>query len=209
MSKEFTQSGRRQQYLLKASLVNVVEEYNTRFSEVPGMQLSLVVARRRIHSLLAAFNKKWHPESQKNTFLNIFSLTAWAHLTVQEKSKHSLRKCSSCRVQHVSLTRVFPDKSNTRLPNKPMIAFNEVDLSSPSNFGKKSLKELNAISEEHFKQPIQHVIAETPQSKLILKPSRQEKQSTMRRSVRSAKKAIQQAMDENSSNEQQNKLEEI
>ena len=69
------------------------------------------------------------------------------------------------------------------------------DLSSKSNFGKKALKELNTISEKQFKMPIQKIIQETPRSRLIIKPTSQEKQQGMRHTVRTTKKKIQESMD--------------
>lgn len=196
--REFDQCGS-VKYLSRASIVKVVEEYNRRFSVVPGMQLSLSVAHKRIRPVLAMFTRRWHPESQKDLFLNVFSLTSWLHLPLEEKSKHTLQKCSACNTQHVSLTRAFPvKKGKIRSQKQPIVAFHEHDLSSPSQFGKKALKELNAICTENFEQSFQDVITETPRSKLVIKPSSQERQTELRRTVRSAKKAIQQAMDENS-----------
>lgn len=82
----------------------------------------------------------------------------------------------------------------------PKIVFNERDLSSASNFGKKALKELDVICEHQFKKSAQTVIAETPKSKLIKKPSSIERLSEKRKIVRDTKKAIQQAMDDCSTN---------
>lgn len=49
-------------------IAKVVEEYNKRFSEQgQDMHLSLDVAYKRLPLLLAAFNKKWHPQSLLNS----------------------------------------------------------------------------------------------------------------------------------------------
>ena len=82
----------------------------------------------------------------------------------------------------------------------PEINFSEQDLSSPSNFGNTALTKLNTICKEKFKMSVQDVLSETPRSKLVIKPSSQEKQSEKRRVVRSVKKSIQQSMDETSAN---------
>lgn len=76
--KEFTHCGNAKS-LTRASVVNEVEQYNTRFSEVPQLQLSLAVAHKRIHPLLDTFNRKWHPESQKDLFLLFNCLDAFAY----------------------------------------------------------------------------------------------------------------------------------
>lgn len=194
--REFTQSGTAKRFP-RASIAKVVEEYNTRFSE-QDLKLSLTVAYKRIPELLGAFNRRWNPQSQKGIFLNMFSLSAWTDLPSDEKSKHSLQNCLACRTQHVSLTRAFPDKRSKQLlkDKEPSVSFNDQDLSSLANFGKKALNELNAITGEKFNKSVQDILSETPQSKLIVKPSSQERQSEMRRTVRLTKKNIQQSMDE-------------
>lgn len=151
------------------SQAEVVDEYNKCFSQLrPNMHLSF---KKRIHQLLDEFNKKWHPQSQRETFLSVFSLNGWTSLPLGEKNKHTLQDCSACRKQHVSL--IPCNKAlKAELKNEgPVIAFNEHDLASPSNLGKKALNELNAICEEQFSKSFQNVISETPRSKLIKKPS--------------------------------------
>lgn len=182
----------------RASIAIVVEAYNKHFSEQGQcMHLSLDVAYKRVPQLFASFNKKWHPQSLLKTYLSVFSLEAWASLPLSEKNQHTLRNCAACSSKHLSLTRAFPcgRKASEKLPE---IKFDEQDLSSPSNFGKTALAKLNDICEKKFKMSIQGVLSETPRSKLIIKPSGQEKQSEKRRVVRSVKKAIQQSMDETS-----------
>ena len=199
--REYSQCGSVKQ-LSQASMVKVVDEYNKCFSQLrPQMHLSLTTAKKRVRQLLDEFNKKWHPQSQKDTFLSVFSLNSWSNLPLEEKNKHTLQDCSACFEQHLSLTRAFPCNKafKTKLKSEdPVISFNQQDLSSPSNLGKKALNELNAICEEQFKKSFQDVICETPQSKLIKKPSSQERQSQMRKVVRVTKQTIQQSMDDNS-----------
>ena len=62
---------------------------------------------------------------------------------------------------------------------------------------KKTLVELNSICEVKFQMPVE-VLTKTPNSKLIPKPSSQERQAEMRRAVIKMKKVIQQSMDSTS-----------
>ena len=152
--------------------------------------------------LLTTFNRRWHPPSQRNVFLTAFSQTNWDHLPSDEKNKHTLRQCSACHTYHLSLTLSFPDKRDQSLLKNelPAISFNERDLSSASNFGKKALKELNSICENQFNKSAQTVITETPQSKLIAKPSSADRLSEKRKLVKETKKIIQQSMDDSTMN---------
>lgn len=161
------------------------------------MLLSLTVAKKRVRPLLTLFNKKWYPHSQKPVYLDTFSLNSWNQLSLDRKNIHTLQQCVACHTQHRSLTRAFPGKKDKTML-KPVIEFNEHDLSLPANLGEKALTELNSICEETFNRPIQEVIAETPNSKLIIKPSSQERQAEMRKAVRQTKKVIQQSMDSTS-----------
>lgn len=89
----------------------------------------------------------------------------------------------------MSLTRSFPDKHTKKERKKdPAIMFKDQDLLSSASFGKKVLTELNVITEERFKKPVQDVLCETPRSKLTVKPSSRERQSELRRTVRLTKK---------------------
>lgn len=196
--EEFVVSGTAKR-LPHESLVKVVERYNIHFSE-QQLQLSLDIAKKRVRPLLTLFTKKWYPESQKPIFLDTFSLNAWNHLPLEEKHKHSLQQCVACHTQQLSLTRAFPYKKGKAMlqHEQPVIAFNEQDLASPSNLGRKALQQLNNICEDKFKRSVQDVITETPKSKLIRKPSSREQQDVMRKTVRQTKKVIQQSMDSTS-----------
>lgn len=195
--REFTHCGA-QKKLSCAAIDKVVQDYNELFSEQgPSMNLSSSNIYKKIPSVLAAFNKKWHPQSQRNIYLDVFSIHAWTHLSQSEKSKHSLQQCSACQTLYSSLSKAFPAKNppNRRLP---VIEFSEPDLVSPSTVGKKALSELNNICVENFDKSAQEVLAETPRSKLTKKPSSQEVQSETRKTVRLTKKKIQQSTDESS-----------
>ena len=188
--------GKESKRLSRAELTAVVKEYNERF-ESQALRLEVSTGYKRIPDLIATFNKKWHPQSQKNTYLSVFSLSAWTQLPTEEKSKHTLRNCKECHRQHISLSRAFPAKNGKKeLENEQTaIVFTTRDLSSPTKCGRKVLSELSAICQENFKQSFQEVISETPRSKLVQKPSSQTRQTKGRQIVRSTKKAIQESMD--------------
>lgn len=178
---------------------NVVKKYNKLFSEHrPRMHLTLAVADKRVCPLLSTFNR--HPPSQRSIFLNAFSQSAWDCLSSRRKGQNTLQQCLTCHTYHLSLTLSFPDKKEKLLlqHEAPVIAFNKQDSSSASNLGKKALKELNIICENQFKKSAQTFIAETPLSKLTVKPSSADRQSEKRKIVREAKKVIQQSMDDSS-----------
>ena len=83
---------------------------------------------------------------------------------------------------------------------KPVISFNTNDISSSSNFGRKALKELDTLCQQHFQTSASEVLSATPCSKLIVKPSGQHKQSEKRKLIREAKNVIQDAMNQDSLN---------
>ena len=114
------------------SLVKVVEAYNRHFSEQGQcMNLSLAVAKKRVHPLLTTFNKRWNLYSQKTTFLDVFSLTSWNQLPLEEKNKHTLQQCSECHTQHLSLTKAFPDKKDRTMLQHQMPVTLETSLMKP------------------------------------------------------------------------------
>ena len=135
---------------------------------------------------------------ERSVYLDVFSMNTWTHLSQHEKNKHTLQQCFTCQTQHSSLTNAFPAKPPKR--RMSVIEFSAQDMASPSDLGKKALKELNIICVENFDMSAQEVLAETPRSKLIKKPSNKEVLAEKRRSVRLAKKSIQQSMDNNSLN---------
>ncbi len=183
--------------LAKGALAQVKAEFNEQFRSTEAMQLSYVMATKKIPQIVRAFNQRWHPQCQRQSFLETFSLTAWTRRLHQEKQQHSLRNCTACCEKHLSLTRSFPDQPNLRLKDKlPTITFTKRDFSSQHAFGRKVLGELNAIGQEQFNVSAQQVLCNTPQSHLIHKPSSTERLSEKQKVVRSAKKSIQQAMDE-------------
>ena len=101
-----------------------------------------------------------------------------------------------CCLSYTAFVTHFDKKDRDRLKHKePAIVFNEHDLSSASSLGRKTLDELNSICEERLGMSAQSVIIKTPKCKLIAKPTSQERQAEKRKTVRQAKKVIQQSMD--------------
>ncbi len=173
--------------LVKGAVVQVREEYNEHFQSSKAMELSYVMATKKIPQILKAFNQRWHPQYQRQRFLETFSLAAWTCLPQQDK-EHSLRNCTACGVKHLSLTRSFPGEPKVTLEgNPPTITFTKHDLSSQRALGRKVLSEVNAISQEHLSASVQQVLSNTPQSHLIKKPSSTQRLTEMRKSCTSYK----------------------
>jgi len=53
----------------------------------------------------------------------------------------------------------------------PAIKFTKADLSTPTKFGRKVLRQLNTVAHTTFKKSIQDVLVETPKSRIIHKPT--------------------------------------
>lgn len=80
---------------------------------------------------------------------------------------------------------------------KPIICFRGADLSSPKTFGRKTLKELNAVTKEKFGKPIQEVLTETPRSHICKKPTSNERKIERKRLEKEIRDDIQKEMDQN------------
>ena len=76
----------------------------------------------------------------------------------------------------MSHTAFISHQGFSRQKKYPVVTFNQQDLASTSNFGRKALDQLNGICEESFKKSVHNIIAETPNSKLVRKPSSLERQ---------------------------------
>ena len=87
----------------------------------------------------------------------------------QEKSKHTLRHCNVCREKHESLSQSFP-MHRMKAQTSPQISFSPDDMTSPSQFGSKMLKDANSISENYSQKSIQQVLEETPRARLVRRP---------------------------------------
>ena len=169
---------------------------NSTFAEQGSkMKLSPITAHTTVRKILTFFNKKWYPNGQKQIFLDVFSINSWTKLSTDEKNEHTIKYWVACHTEHASLTKSVPYKRKESVSiKKPVIAFNEDDLSSSSNFGAKALKVLNTMCQQHLQSSASEVLSETPRSKLVMKPSGQ---SGMRKIVRETKNTIQHSMDQN------------
>ncbi len=195
LSQRLINNSRRR--LSQGELQVVMDEYNERF-EGASLHMTPSLGNKRIRSLLLTFTRKWHPQNQKDMFLKVFSLSAWSHLPAEEKRKHQLTDCQECPKQHLSLTRAFPSRYKTKAvlhEKNPTITFEKHNLSSQQQCGRKVLTEMTAICQESFQKSFQEVIASTPNSKLMVKPSSQKIQSSRRQTIRNTKQTIQKSID--------------
>lgn len=158
--------------LPRGSTKTILENYNHQFENHESLKLTYNVASKRFPTINRLFNQRWHPTEAREQFLDTFSATAWNQLSESEQQQHSAFTCKACADHPLTLT--LP-KSSTKAKKKPTISFTKTELSSPSEFGRKALKELNAISKQTFNKSIQDVITETPRSKLVHKPNSTER----------------------------------
>ena len=72
------------QRISHSDLTGVINSYNKQY-EGQNMHLVPSVGYKRIPELLVSFNKKWHPQSQKKLFLQVFSILEWKSIPLEEK----------------------------------------------------------------------------------------------------------------------------
>lgn len=152
--------------LPKGSYAKIPQDYHQLFGDIPILKATYNVASKKFNAITKSFGCKWHPNDAKQSFLFTFSLNEWQTLASEEKSKHTLKGCEKCIPFIVSQRRVA---------KLPQICFNTSDLSTLKQFGSKLLQEANELSEAHFQKPIQQVLEQTPESKLLPKPSTTER----------------------------------
>ena len=168
--------------LPKGSYYKIMRDYNEHFSEVPKLQVTYSTAAKRFPTITRRFNERWHPAGARETFLTTFSICKWKQLPLNEKQDHSLHDCKACQNHSSELVNTFPgSRKTTKLP---LIKFTKADFSTPANFGRKALRELNVVAETTFKKSIQDVLVETPKSKVIHKPTSAKRQSEKRKLLR-------------------------
>ena len=73
----------------------------------------------------------------------------------------------------------------------PQISFSPDDMTSPSKFGSKMLKDANSISENYSQKSIQQVLEETPRARLVRRPDSRQRLSNKRQILREIKNQIQ------------------
>ena len=182
--------------LPRGEMPHIIREYNSIFTSTPALQVTQKVAANKFAAICRTFNRKWHPQEMKSTYISTFSLENWNALSLEERSRHALRNCTSCSKNFAAFSAAFPSpKSIIKKPLLPQpkstgIKFCEQDLSSPKALGRKVLQELNTISEERFQMSAKSVLADTPRSHLVLKPTYEERRKNKRAIERNIKKAI-------------------
>ena len=91
------------------------------------------------------------------------------------RAKHAVTSCKTCFENHPCLSSAFPGSvKRGMLEPKKIISLTKQDLSSPEALGGRVLKELSTISTQLFNKTGKEVLAETPRSNLIEKPSAKE-----------------------------------
>ena len=73
----------------------------------------------------------------------------------------------------------------------PQISFSPDNMTSPSKFGSKMLKDANSISENYSQKSIQQVLEETPRARLVRRPDSRQRLSNKRQILREIKNQIQ------------------
>ena len=177
----------------KGALTKLGEECNHMFKDYPQLHLPNTAIMKKFPIILHKFNMKWHPKEQRATYLSTFSTDAWCRLSESEKREHSVTCCKACPRYHPALSAAFPGAKPELLP---VIAFREDDIASSTTCARKALSDLNSVCEKHFGVSVEKAIANTPKSKLVVKPSSAERQTQQRKIVKEARKCMQQSMDE-------------
>ena len=134
---------------------------------------------------------------KKKTHLSSFNTEAWQSLSQTDRDKHTLSDCKECQERYAELSNAFPvgvRRGKTRVNNRPItcptINLTKKDLSSPEALGSKVLKELTNISQQIFSKTGQEVLAETPRSKLICKPTAKVLKQKKKQTEKEIKNAI-------------------
>lgn len=150
-------------YFPGVRIKKILDDYNHHFSDSPNLNVSYKVVANKFAPISKIFRKKWHPVGSKEEFLATFTTEKWASLEPSERGTHTLRGCMTCQTKYHSLSQPFPIRSAQKKVKSPEISFNQDDMSTPTQFGAKLLREANSICQ---KKTIQQVIEETPKSRL-------------------------------------------
>ena len=176
------------------SLANVMHDYNSHFADQPKLKVTYNIVNKRFLATTRAFSNRWHPCDSKETYLQTFSSREWDKLDSGEKSSHTLTNCQICSQKYSTSGNHFPGKK--KKTKVPCINFSQSDFSTPASFGKTLLKEANKISKSTFDMPINSLIAETPQSKLVKQPTKKEQNRVRRRILCELKDNIEEEMNQ-------------
>ena len=168
----------------------VVDDYNEHFQNYPKLQLPYSVVVKHLPKLMSAFNKKWHPKEIRNTYLQTFSLDAWATMvSEEEKNDHIVSSCNICLKKYQLLLSAFPGSPPiTESTEPPSITLSAADMSSPRKLGRTVLAEMNPICRAQFNLSPQQVLQKTP--KFVCTPTANENQKKKPRIVLDTKRVL-------------------
>jgi len=193
----------KQNKIPRGSMILIVQEYSTHFTETPNLTLTCSVASKKFPPIARKFSDRWNPSETKHHFLSTFTIPEWNTLAPEEKANHTLRDCQVCQTKYQHLSMAFPGMSKKPL-RPPQITFSQGDFSTPQQFGSKLLSEANSLTKHTFNKPITDVIEETPKSNLIKKPTSSQRLKQKRNILREIKQSIQNEMDDKQSHLRRN-----
>ena len=146
--------------LPKGSYSKIMHDYNQHFSGVLQLQVTYATAAKRFNTITRRFNERWHPTEARESFLTTFSIYKWKQLPLDEKQNHTLSDCKACQNHSPILVNAFPGSRKTT--KVPVINFTKADLSTPTKFGRKVLRELNTVAHTTFRKSIQEEYSGCP-----------------------------------------------
>ena len=68
-------------------------------------------------SVIANFNKKWHPHAQRKAYLDAFSPIHFGSLSLGQQAEHSLSNCNACAKMHAELQLAYPGLPSYSAPS--------------------------------------------------------------------------------------------
>ena len=141
--------------LPRGAYTQILNDYNKQFSDYPALKLTYGVVAKKCVPITRAFGYKWYPSSSKNEFIGTFSTKKWDGINASEKAEHTLRSCKACHTKHFFLSQSFPLK--TPIPPSE-IKFSQEQLSTPTQFCSKLLKDADSICRTQFHTSIEQAI---------------------------------------------------
>ena len=132
-----------------------------------------------------------HLYTAKTEFMATFSTKEWGSMNASEKAEHTLQSCKACHKKYISLSQSFPPK--TPMPPSE-IKFSEGQLSTPTQFCSKLLKDADSICRTNFHTSIEQAIEATPQSRLIVKRDSKMRLAGKRKILREIKQSMESDM---------------
>ncbi len=186
----------KQNKLPHGSLIKIMHDYNSKFVDQTKLTVTYNIANKKFLAITRAFSNRWHPCDSKQTYLDTFSITEWNKLEKDEQEFHTLRNCQICKQKYLQISKSFPGQKLKI--DVPIIKFSQQDFSSPVTFSTALLKEANTISKSTFNVPITKLITETPEYKLINRPTKSEEKRVRRKILHEVKENVQDEMNDSS-----------